>query len=70
MKSRNLLLTHFSQRYPKIPNLELLSHDTGMNIGVAFDLMTINRRHFERLPHFVSALNALFRDDSDEAQDG
>jgi ribonuclease Z len=63
MRAKNVLLTHFSQRYPKIPNLEYLSSEAGMNVGIAFDLMQIKKSQFQRLIHFASPLNALFKED-------
>ena len=63
MRAKNVLLTHFSQRYPKIPNLEYLSSKVGMNVGIAFDLMQIKKSQFQRLIYFASPLNALFKED-------
>jgi ribonuclease Z len=66
MRAKNVLLTHFSQRYPKIPNLEYLSNQSGTNVGVAFDLIKIKKSHFKRLTHFSPALNACFKEEPDD----
>ncbi|GMJ05211.1 tRNAse Z4 [Hibiscus trionum] len=53
-----ILLTHFSQRYPKIPVLDELSmHKT----CIAFDLMTINLADLHVLPEVIPYLKLLFR---------
>ncbi|KAJ1923770.1 hypothetical protein IWQ60_005658 [Tieghemiomyces parasiticus] len=72
MKARYTLLSHFSQRYPRAPvffNLDAasvarrgdtrgLSLDTP-GVGVAFDLMSIRMREFERLATYLPVLKAL-----------
>ncbi|KAJ3149125.1 Zinc phosphodiesterase ELAC protein 2 [Geranomyces michiganensis] len=60
MQARNLLLTHFSQRYPKMPplpaaltNLDstgLSASPSALNVGIAYDLMRIPLTEFWRLP--------------------
>ncbi|KAK8527370.1 hypothetical protein V6N13_085203 [Hibiscus sabdariffa] len=53
-----IVLTHFSQRYPKIPVLDELSmHKT----CIAFDLMTINLADLHVLPEVIPYLKLLFR---------
>ena len=47
------LLTHFSQRYPRVP---YLSHQSLSPVGVAFDMMRIK---FSWLPRFQTLLPAL-----------
>jgi len=42
------ILTHFSQRYPKIP---VWDHSFSARTGVAFDLMAVNFGHLEVTPH-------------------
>lgn len=51
------LLTHFSQRYPKIPVVDQNFQGT---VGIAFDLMSANLADLPRLPHVVPALKLLF----------
>ncbi len=57
MKAEMILLTHFSQRYPKIPNLEKTGHE---KVGVAFDLMDIKWKNFPLLPKLMPVLSYLF----------
>ncbi|KAJ3386793.1 hypothetical protein HDU84_001295 [Entophlyctis sp. JEL0112] len=69
MNAKNLLLTHFSQRYPKLPKLstEVLSTagarmEGKMSIGVAFDSMRIRLSEFPQLEHLYGPLNTLWGD--------
>ncbi|KAH7657828.1 Ribonuclease Z protein [Dioscorea alata] len=67
-----IILTHFSQRYPKIPVLdEACTHNT----CIAFDLMSINLADLPMLPKVLPYLKGLFRDqmgleESEEILDG
>lgn len=55
-----IILTHFSQRYPKIPVLD----ETHMhNTCVAFDLMSINVADLPVLPKVLPYLKLLFRNE-------
>ncbi|KAI8998136.1 beta-lactamase-like protein [Gaertneriomyces semiglobifer] len=61
MNAQCLLLTHFSQRYPKLPIIsEGMLVDGKMKIGIAYDLMRISLREFWRLPVLLKGLRALF----------
>lgn len=51
------LLTHFSQRYPKIP---VIDESFSGHVGVAFDLMTVRLQDLPRLPLLVPAVKLLF----------
>jgi ribonuclease Z len=58
------LLTHFSQRYPKVPMLD----DSGIGDGgaaVAFDLMSVRLSDLGHLPALLPPLRALFNDAAD-----
>ena len=62
------VLTHFSQRYPKIPVFdETHMHKT----CVAFDMMSINIADLPVLPRVLPYLKLLFRDEMivDESDD-
>ncbi|KAL4458182.1 hypothetical protein ABPG75_013047 [Micractinium tetrahymenae] len=62
------LLTHFSQRYPKIPVVDQNFQGT---VGIAFDLMSVNLADVPSLPRVVPALKLLFKEeegDEDEPQ--
>ncbi|KAK4267424.1 hypothetical protein QN277_024207 [Acacia crassicarpa] len=63
-----IVLTHFSQRYPKIPVFdETHMHKT----CIAFDMMSINIADLPVLPRVVPYLKLLFRDEMivDESDD-
>ncbi|CAG8441244.1 14355_t:CDS:10 [Funneliformis caledonium] len=65
MNAHALLLTHFSQRYPKVP---VFTDDHGI-VGISFDLMEVNIGEFYKLPKFVKALKVLYSDGSEEANE-
>ncbi|GKV16213.1 hypothetical protein SLEP1_g26888 [Rubroshorea leprosula] len=63
-----IILTHFSQRYPKIPVFD----DTHMHkTCIAFDMMNINIADLPVLPKVLPYLRLLFRDEMavDESED-
>ena len=58
MGAEAILLTHFSQRYPKIPTL-----DTGnKKVSVAFDLMCVNWARLRSLSTVVPLLSHIFEE--------
>lgn len=64
------LLTHFSQRYPKIP---IISDAHGDSTAIAFDGLQLSLADLPHLPALLPALRALFPPDAadpdDDAQD-
>ncbi|KAM3380224.1 tRNase Z TRZ3, mitochondrial isoform X1 [Capsicum galapagoense] len=63
-----IILTHFSQRYPKIPVFdEAHMHKT----SIAFDMMSVNLADLPMLPRVLPYLKLLFRDEMivDESYD-
>ncbi|KAF3613342.1 TRNAse Z4 isoform 2 [Capsicum annuum] len=63
-----IILTHFSQRYPKIPVFdEAHMHKT----SIAFDMMSVNLADLPMLPRVLPYLKLLFRDEMivDESDD-
>lgn len=63
-----IILTHFSQRYPKIPVFdESHNHKT----CIAFDMMSVNLADIHVLPRVVPYLKLLFKDEMiiDESED-
>lgn len=66
-----IILTHFSQRYPKIPVFD----ETHMrNTCIAFDMMSVNAADLPVLPRVLPYLKLLFRnemvmEESDDVQD-
>ncbi|KAF9276888.1 hypothetical protein BGZ68_009684 [Mortierella alpina] len=68
MEAKFTLLTHFSQRYPKIPQFD--SEDKSTVIGICFDLMSVRLGEIARLSKFLPALQVLYSPQSDEALEG
>lgn len=63
-----IILTHFSQRYPKIP---VFNEDHMHKTCIAFDLMSVNLADLHVLPRVLPYLKLLFRDEMivDESDD-
>lgn len=61
------MLTHFSQRYPKVPVIDR----EGMqgNVGVAYDMMSLNLADLPRAPRLVPALGLMFAEPEPEEED-
>jgi ribonuclease Z len=57
MRAKFLMMTHFSQRYPKIP---VFDERYTATTGVAFDLMRVSPDDFPFLPHLLPCLQDLF----------
>ena len=55
MEAKAVLLTHFSQRYPKVPfdTVPGLAH---MSIGTAHDLMCVSRHRLHLVPSVMPAM--------------
>jgi ribonuclease Z len=62
MKAKFLMMTHFSQRYPKIP---VFDERYNLSTGVAFDLMRVTPSDFPILPFFLDCLKDLFDEDAE-----
>ncbi|CAG5092791.1 Similar to RNaseZ: Ribonuclease Z [Cotesia congregata] len=61
MKAKFILLTHFSQRYSKMPRIpEDDEKFNSNNIGIAFDNMQFNLAELTLLPLFYPALKLIF----------
>ncbi|CAH2053559.1 unnamed protein product [Thlaspi arvense] len=66
-----IVLTHFSQRYPKIP---VIDESNMHNTCIAFDMMSINMADLHVLPKIVPYFKTLFRnvvveDDEEEEEE-
>lgn len=61
-----IILTHFSQRYPKIPVFDDSYTD---RTCIAFDMMSVNLADLPLLPKLLPALKMLFKDDLIEEDD-
>jgi len=57
------LLTHFSQRYPKVP---LIDENFVHHVAIAFDLMTVRLTDLPHLPALVPAVKVLFEEEEEE----
>ncbi|CAM0880548.1 unnamed protein product [Alopecurus aequalis] len=55
-----IILTHFSQRYPKIP---VFDEDDMDKTSIAFDLMSVNLADLPVLPNVLPYLKLLFKDE-------
>ncbi|XP_047144375.1 ribonuclease Z, mitochondrial isoform X1 [Hydra vulgaris] len=67
MKAKNLLLTHFSQRYPKIPNLNDIK--SSIPFVLAFDHMEVSMDMIDEFESILPQLNFLFSTDTQEIQE-
>lgn len=65
MRAKFTLLTHFSQRYAKIP---LLKEALPTDVGIAFDNMRIQLSKLKRIPQMLPALNLMFTEHVEEMQ--
>ena len=54
MKAKFTLLTHFSQRYTKMPLLDEIKGNP--NVGIAFDMMTVHPDNMKFIPSIYPAL--------------
>lgn len=69
MQARNLLLTHFSSRYPKTIQMAAgYSSDSSLAVGVAFDHIKIGINEMWKLNRCLPAIEQSFLD-SDEPED-
>ncbi|XP_050542925.1 ribonuclease Z, mitochondrial [Daktulosphaira vitifoliae] len=66
MNAKFILLTHFSQRYAKIPYIA--SNDFPENVGIAFDNMEITPSDLHKLPLLYPALKIIFSEHFEEME--
>ncbi len=66
MNAERIILTHFSQRYPKIP---VIDSDYEDRICIAFDMMVITLSDLKALPSLLPSLQLLFKELEKENQD-
>ncbi|KAM3964340.1 ribonuclease Z [Aphomia sociella] len=60
MSARYTLLTHFSQRYARLPRLNSHILNDNNSVGIAFDNMQITMGDLELLPHMYAPLQLMF----------
>lgn len=65
MEAEFTLLTHFSQRYSRIP---LFNNKLEVNVGVAFDNMVVTPCRLDRLPRFIEPLKLMFVEHYEEME--
>ena len=77
MGAQNILLTHFSQRYPKMARSSLfaLSDQGGKSgknvpIALAFDMVTYPLSQFSKIQSYTPAMEALFAADTEGDEEG
>ena len=66
------ILTHFSQRYPKVPSFnedDGIASERGQNAMIAFDLMRVDFKDLTRLPLLLPRIRELFSENDDEEDD-
>jgi len=63
MNAYRIVLTHFSQRYPKLP---VFSSASAARVIVAFDYMHVDFADLPHLPGALPALVQLFADEEDD----
>jgi ribonuclease Z len=78
MNASHILLNHFSQRYPKLPKLNLPTNPTSSDgtpsataqpdISISFDFMSIKVGEMWKMAHYMDPLSMLF--DEAEPEDG
>lgn len=73
MKAKALVLTHFSQRYPKIPSFNLDGRDENtlrdLTITIAFDFMRLRRDCMHLSSKLTPALKLLYPNDAEANKD-
>ena len=59
------VLTHFSQRYPKIPSF-LMTDQLHSRVGVAFDCMSVNLKQLDQLHKYLPLMKDIFAEVVDD----
>jgi len=65
MNAKFTILTHFSQRYAKVPLFTDAFHGT---VGVAFDNMKVSMKNLQLIPLFTDVLKEVFSEDYEDMQ--
>lgn len=65
MNARYTILTHFSQRYAKLPRME---YDPKKRVGIAFDNMQVTMPQLEQMHLLYPTLKLLFSEDCEEME--
>ena len=67
MKAERIILTHFSQRYPKVPVFDACFSE---QTAIAFDLMRVAFNQLQQLPLLTGAYQQLFPVPPEEEGEG
>jgi hypothetical protein len=67
MKAKFTLITHFSQRYSKMPPLEEIENEE--NVGIAFDNLVVNPSNMQQIRLLYPALKLMFSKEYEEMLD-
>ena len=59
MKPEFTILTHFSQRDPKIPSF-LMTNQLHSRVAIAFDCMSVNLKQLDQLPSYLPVMRDIF----------
>lgn len=81
MNAKNILLTHFSQRYPKMPELQAPdlanesltspSEEPRAPVAIAFDCATLKLGSLWKMEKYMGAMAQTFeKEPGDDASDG
>ncbi|XP_018570801.1 ribonuclease Z, mitochondrial [Anoplophora glabripennis] len=65
MNAKHILLTHFSQRYAKLPRF---NDNFAENVGIAFDNMQVRIDELPLVPHLYPALRLMFAEHYEELE--
>lgn len=68
MKVKYVVLTHFSQRYPKLPKLNTTEDLGDLKVGIAFDLLTMQMGDLEEMMKYREVLESFFEVDMEEEE--
>lgn len=66
MDAKFVMLTHFSQRYGKLPYLP--SEEHRQRVGIAFDFMSVKPDQLNRIPLLYDALKCMYSKHLDNLQ--
>ncbi|XP_050513162.1 ribonuclease Z, mitochondrial isoform X2 [Diabrotica virgifera virgifera] len=65
MLAKNIILTHFSQRYAKLPRF---NDNFSSNVGIAFDNMQVSLSDLPLIPELYPALRLMFAEHYEELE--
>jgi ribonuclease Z len=66
MRAKTILLTHFSQRYPRIPPLQASSDDKEVPVVFCFDFTRLTPATIPLAAKLTGALRLLYPEEADE----